>query len=501
MNLTARMTTRPDGPANADTDGDGLADGSELVVKSVRTANRTPVPDLQGTGSDPMVLAPSGPAWALASATLMMGFTHPDMGDVTAEVVDTAPSPYGRYVPLRDYENAGEANNFTSYDLVSLGCPRDELAYGGPWSVYAYDRAAGRTGQTEYAQIQVTRHTLPNRADTDGDGLNDSEEVNLGADGYATNPWLADTDADGVTDGLEANGWSWSGSTISSNPSGFKTDPTRADTDHDGVSDGRDYVPTGDAFVQVTLTSIVVRGTGASDGDTTFQPFGSITVGTETSYSAWVDAAPGVAASLDHQYTVNVDDATPTVDITIRAWDDDTRVENGHPDDVHTSLAVATDTSYGGCSGMPSWTFTYALWTALPPLTSNGTCSGATYLRADPITVTVTTVVPPRVDALLVVPRDYSGIVNVTDSGGTIVSRRYVGEPRFVPILVNVTGVVSFAPKVILVPRSVFFDTQLYHLLATQDIAGLPSDLSFRQNDTSATSNSDALQATIQFRS
>lgn len=333
------------------------------------------------------------------------------------------------------------------------------------------------------------------RYDTDGDGLTSDEEVSLGRDGYVTNPWLADTDADGVADGLEANGWSRSGSTIVADPNGFRTDPTRADTDRDGVPDGRDYAPTGDAFVQVTLNSIVVRGTGASDGDATFHPFGSITVGSETSYSAYGSVAPGVPAYLNHQYTVNVDDATPSVSITIRAWDYDTSRDSGSPDDVHTALAVAKDTSYGGCSGVASWTFTYEVGSAPPPFTSDGYCPGAdSRLRADPITVTVRTVTPPRVETLLVVPMDYSGVYNVTDAGGNLVSRRYVGEPRFVPILVNVSGVVSFDPKVLLVPRTVFFDTQLDHLLATGDVGWLPPGLAFRQNDTSASSNSDALQ-------
>lgn len=38
-------------------------------------------------------------------------------------------------------------------------------------------------------QVRVTLHALPNRADTDGDGRNDSEELNLGSDGYRPNPW------------------------------------------------------------------------------------------------------------------------------------------------------------------------------------------------------------------------------------------------------------------------------------------------------------------------
>ena len=40
-------------------------------------------------------------------------------------------------------------------------------------------------------------------ADSDGDGIKDGEEVILGADGFITNPLLVDTDGDGISDGLE----------------------------------------------------------------------------------------------------------------------------------------------------------------------------------------------------------------------------------------------------------------------------------------------------------
>ena len=43
--------------------------------------------------------------------------------------------------------------------------------------------------------------TDPNNPDTDGDGLNDGDEVNV----YNTNPTLVDTDGDGYSDGIEVN--------------------------------------------------------------------------------------------------------------------------------------------------------------------------------------------------------------------------------------------------------------------------------------------------------
>jgi uncharacterized protein (DUF1800 family) len=63
------------------------------------------------------------------------------------------------------------------------------------------------------------RSTDPYLADSDGDGLNDSEEVSLGTD-----PLLADTDADRVPDFEEVRGAIYS-------------DPRRADSDSDGAPD------------------------------------------------------------------------------------------------------------------------------------------------------------------------------------------------------------------------------------------------------------------------
>lgn len=58
--------------------------------------------------------------------------------------------------------------------------------------------------------------------DTDGDGLNDGEEVNV----HGTNPNLADTDADGLSDSAELMT--------------YGTNPTLWDTDADGLSDGQE---------------------------------------------------------------------------------------------------------------------------------------------------------------------------------------------------------------------------------------------------------------------
>ncbi len=78
-------------------------------------------------------------------------------------------------------------------------------------------------GLTNYQEI-IVYGTNPELADTDGDGVNDGQEI---ADG--TNPLAADSDSDGLTDGDEkARG----------------TSPILADTDGDGLSDWHEIFST-----------------------------------------------------------------------------------------------------------------------------------------------------------------------------------------------------------------------------------------------------------------
>jgi len=85
--------------------------------------------------------------------------------------------------------------------------------------------------------------TALNKADTDGDGLNDYEELAK----YTTDPKTEDTDGDGLNDGEEAITFHTSPLKADSDGDGLKdgdeikkhrTDPLKADTDADGLSDG-----------------------------------------------------------------------------------------------------------------------------------------------------------------------------------------------------------------------------------------------------------------------
>ncbi|KKR34710.1 MAG: Peptidoglycan-associated outer membrane protein [Candidatus Magasanikbacteria bacterium GW2011_GWA2_40_10] len=71
----------------------------------------------------------------------------------------------------------------------------------------------------------------PQKADSDGDGLNDGDEVII----YKTSPLVSDTDGDGLSDGDEALIW--------------RSNPLNPDTDGDSYPDGTEvrngYSPTG----------------------------------------------------------------------------------------------------------------------------------------------------------------------------------------------------------------------------------------------------------------
>ncbi|MBI4535310.1 MAG: OmpA family protein [Ignavibacteriae bacterium] len=85
--------------------------------------------------------------------------------------------------------------------------------------------------------------TNPLRVDTDGDGLSDGEEMSA----FRTDPLKADTDGDGLSDSDEVRIYRTDPNRVDTDGDGlsdldevriYKTDPTREDTDGDGLSDG-----------------------------------------------------------------------------------------------------------------------------------------------------------------------------------------------------------------------------------------------------------------------
>ena len=95
-------------------------------------------------------------------------------------------------------------------------------------------------GLTNNEEIQIG--TDPLNPDTDGDGLKDGEEVKT----YGTNPLAPDTDNDGLTDGDEVlryktdprNPDTDADLLVDGDEINRKTDPLNPDTDRDGLNDG-----------------------------------------------------------------------------------------------------------------------------------------------------------------------------------------------------------------------------------------------------------------------
>jgi hypothetical protein len=138
--------------------------------------------------------------------------------------------------------------------------------------------------------------------------------------------------------------------------------------------------------------------------------------------------------------------------------------------------------------------------------TGSSTGLASADLYATRLTVYPTAVAPVRASTYVLAPLDYSGLYNVTDTQRNLVSRRYVGEPRFVAILLNEMAWLRggfncwcgpTASKAFLVPRSVFFETRLNERLNESKPVSPLDRLTFRQNDTSASSKSDDLQAVL----
>lgn len=103
-------------------------------------------------------------------------------------------------------------------------------------------------------------------ADTDGDGLSDSQEVAV----HETDPTDADTDGDGLQDRLEVNEYGTDPTSADSDGDGLAdgeevashgTDPTAADTDGDGLSDRQEV-----AVYGTDPTSVDTDGDGLPDG-------------------------------------------------------------------------------------------------------------------------------------------------------------------------------------------------------------------------------------------
>ncbi|MBM4279697.1 MAG: hypothetical protein FJ137_02685 [Deltaproteobacteria bacterium] len=193
-------------PSRADTDGDGLDDAAE------RAANTNPrLADSDGdllTDGVEVTRTRTDPNDRDSDDDGLSDGLEDRNGD---GVVGPA-NPAGQETDPRDAD--------TDDDGIIDGAEdrnRNGRVDAGETDPRVGDRDGDNDGLSD--QQEAALGTNPAVADTDGDGIDDGDEVTT----TGTDPRLADTDGDGVTDGVETS---------------TGTNPLRADTDGDGIVDG-----------------------------------------------------------------------------------------------------------------------------------------------------------------------------------------------------------------------------------------------------------------------
>ncbi|UCG49785.1 MAG: hypothetical protein JSU94_08375 [Phycisphaerales bacterium] len=184
---------------------------------------------------------------------------------VSATVADTYYWQVNSYLDGAPTGDPLEGTVFTFYvsDTDGDGLPDDyELLHTTPPSPTALnpeddlENGGAGDGLTNFQEYQIG--TNPNNPDTDGDTLQDGDEVAGAGLRPPTSPTDADTDRDRLNDGVETN----TGAFVSAADTG--TDPTVIDSDGDGLGDGAEtgtgaFVSAADTGTNPTITD--------SDGD------------------------------------------------------------------------------------------------------------------------------------------------------------------------------------------------------------------------------------------
>jgi hypothetical protein len=195
-------------PYNPDTDADLILDSDELAI----------------TGTNPLLADTDGNGWTDYEdwSGQSLATSDPDNDGVDNASEITA----GTNPRVADTDGDGLADG---YELSTAGLYNPLLADTDGNGLSDYHQMAG-----------VSPEAAAPSPDTDGDGLHDDQESQLG-----THSSLQDSDGDGLTDGVEVT---WGSSPLSQDTDGdgatdfqehtHQTQPNQVDTDGDGLSDG-----------------------------------------------------------------------------------------------------------------------------------------------------------------------------------------------------------------------------------------------------------------------
>ncbi|MFB6157335.1 MAG: helix-turn-helix domain-containing protein [Haloferacaceae archaeon] len=219
-------------PRLPDTDGDGIADGSEVFTYGSSPAfadsDNDGLPDgaeIERYGTD--LLNPDTDGDGLSDAReLEVGaspFSQDSDGDGLDDAVEV--NTYGTNATAADTDGDGldDGTELDTHRTNPMTVDTDGDGLSDALEVFTHGTAPGDLdtdddGLTDGAEVSDYR-TEPTTADTDGDGLDDGAEVNA----HGTNPLAVDADGDGLDDGAEVNA--------------HGTNPLAVDTDDDGTND------------------------------------------------------------------------------------------------------------------------------------------------------------------------------------------------------------------------------------------------------------------------
>ncbi len=198
-------------PANADTDGDGLDDGWEVMVYETDPF----VPDTDGDGLT------DGEEHLLRLTQFEC--LDPANEDSDRDGLLDSEEIQGAVPSSPCYPDTDEDGIFDISELFDQTGPADPTQHAPD---------PDNDGLSDDFEQQKVG-SKPDDPDTDGDGLNDAQELLPLDDGFVTAPLDADTDDDGILDGKEG------GILVEGYLSGG-TSPVAWDSDKDALSDGQE---------------------------------------------------------------------------------------------------------------------------------------------------------------------------------------------------------------------------------------------------------------------
>jgi subtilisin-like proprotein convertase family protein len=440
-------------PNDPDSDDDGLTDGDETYQVLFKSEDRGKIKDGKSTTYTTFDLENvfiSAPTKNVIRAEARVGITHDKRGDLEVYIQRDG----GTWKTLYDAVNSNtELGLFEDFDLLKK-FNKDDFTSTAKWTLKVGDVAKENKGFLEYFEISIAARTNPNSYSSDGDSLNDSEEVKLGYYGWLTDPWDSDTDDDGLSDSVE----------VMTDYDGTRTgvqgsNPTTKDTDKDGINDNIDKGVLTNAGVKVTITDIWVNNSADSDKWYPPEPFVYITVGDFSFPTAWIDdpdknvTENGYNYShfekRDYHFTADIADDKGTTEVILAAY------EHDGSGDSHVDQELDIKWSTGKKKSI-----TYTIdKPGLGTITSTTSGFDSKSSHAAKIKYKIETVSLERINTY---------ILNGTDAGmykaGTG-EFRWIGESEFYLIMLKTsTGAHSTNFKAaswytIIVPRSVFVDS------------------------------------------